>query len=86
MVSPPIWEEIRTYWSLGPAEALRTRMEFEGVPAKIDAGQLENGIETAYCVSVSSALAHRARWVVAQLPPTDEELTFLATGKLPGQD
>lgn len=86
MVSPPIWEEFRAYRSRGPAEALRAHLEFEGVPAKIDARQLANGIETAYCVSVSSALAHRARWVVAQLAPTDEELTFLATGKLPGQD
>ncbi len=30
-------------------------------------------------------LAHRARWIVAQLPPSDAELDFLATGKLPGQ-
>ncbi len=31
-------------------------------------------------------LAHRARWIVAQLPPADAELDFLATGKLPGQE
>jgi len=31
-------------------------------------------------------LVHRARWIVAQPPPTDAELDFLATGKLPGAD
>jgi hypothetical protein len=34
----------------------------------------------------SGKLAHRARWIVAQLPLTDAELEFLATGKLPRQD
>jgi hypothetical protein len=29
---------------------------------------------------VDAALAHRARWVMAQGQFTDEELTFLATG------
>lgn len=28
---------------------------------------------------------HRARWIVAQAPPTDGELEFLATGELPGE-
>jgi hypothetical protein len=37
-------------------------------------------------VYVLKKLAHRARWIVAQMPPTDAELEFLATGKLPGQE
>ena len=53
---------------------------------KIEARALENAIETHYSVFVAKHLAHRARWVVAQLPPTDEELEFLATGKLSGGD
>ena len=36
-------------------------------------------------VYVLKKLAHRARWIVAQLPPSDAELDFLATGHLPGQ-
>lgn len=44
-----------------------------------------NGRESLFCVFVASVLAHRARWIVAQLKPTDVELEFLATGKLPGE-
>jgi len=33
---------------------------------------------------VPKVLAHRARWIVAQLPMSDAELEFLATGILPG--
>lgn len=80
------WEEFRVLASRGPADALCARLEMEGVPAKMEARALESGIEMQYCVLVSASLAHRARWIVAQLPPTDEELDFLATGKLPGQE
>ncbi len=80
------WEAFRVYSSRGPAEALLARLELNQVPAKIETRALEGCIERQFCVLASSRLAHRARWIVAQLPPTEEELVFLATGKLPGQD
>lgn len=80
------WESFRVFSSRGPAEALLAQLELNRVPAKIEARALEGCIERQFCVLVSSRLAHRARWIVAQLPPTEEELVFLATGKLPGQD
>jgi hypothetical protein len=43
-------------------------------------------LNTSFCVFVDKSLAHRARWITAQLPPTDAELDYLATGKLPGQE
>ena len=43
-------------------------------------------METQFVVYVLKDLAHRARWIVAQLPPTDAELEFLATGRLPRQE
>lgn len=61
-------------------------LELAGVPARVETRSLESGIEAQHCVLVGAALAHRARWVVAQLPPSDEELNYLATGKLPGQE
>ena len=61
---------------------MRSWLEFEEVPRKVEARALENGRESQFCVS----LAHRARWIVAQPPPSDEELNFLATGELPGKD
>jgi hypothetical protein len=79
------WEFFRTFADLDPAEAMRSWLEFEGVPCKIEARALENARESRFCVFVAKALAHRARWIVAHLPPTDEELEFLATGKLPGE-
>ena len=80
------WELFRSFAERGPAEALRVQLELEHVPCRIEARSLENGLEAQFCVMVARSLAHRARWVVAQLPPTEEELIFLATGKLPGQD
>ena len=70
----------------GPAEALCVQLELEKVPCRIEARALESGLEAQFCVMVAGSLAHRARWVLAQLAPTEEELIFLATGKLPGQD
>jgi hypothetical protein len=58
----------------------------EDVPARIEGRSLQSGREAEFWVFVHRSLAHRARWIVAQLPPTDEELTFLATGELPGSD
>jgi hypothetical protein len=79
------WEPFMLFPGLAAAEALRLQLEHHGVPVRVDSTALEIGMETRFCVYVSKALAHRARWVVAQLPLTDAELDFLATGRLPGQ-
>ena len=80
------WESFRGFAARGPAEALCVQLQLEGVPSKLETRALENGIETHYWVLVAKSLAHRARWITAQLPPTDEEVSFLATGKLPEQE
>ena len=77
------WEPFKRYAERGPAEALCAQLEAEGVPTKLEAVSLENGVEAQYWVHVAKSLAHRARWVTSQLPPSDEELAYLATGKLP---
>jgi hypothetical protein len=79
------WEVFRTFDDLGSAEVMCSWLLREEVPAKVETRSLEVGREGRYCVFVHRTLAHRARWVVAQLPPSDEELEFLATGKLPAQ-
>jgi len=61
-------------------------LEFEGVPAHVRPRALSAAMEAEFVVFVLKKLAHRARWIVQQLPPTDAELEYLATGKLPGQD
>jgi hypothetical protein len=80
------WEFFKSFPDFGPAEAMRVWLQHENVPTKIEARSLESGIEHQYCVFVAKRLAHRARWVTAQLPPTEQELEFLATGKLFGPD
>jgi hypothetical protein len=79
------WELFRSFADLGSAEVMCSWLLREQVPAKVETRSLENAIEAQYCVFVHRSLAHRARWVVAQLPPSEEELDFLATGKLRGQ-
>jgi hypothetical protein len=79
------YEEFRTSSDRGPAESMCSWFEFEGVPSYVETRALSSGIESQFVVYVLKKLAHRARWIVAQLPPSDAELDFLATGKLPGQ-
>lgn len=76
------WLLFQSYGDRGSAESTCARLRFEGVPARIEPRSLERGVEARFDVMVSASLAHRARWVVAQLPPSDAELNFLATGKL----
>jgi hypothetical protein len=78
------WDVFRSFTDVGSAEVMCSWLLRENVPAKVEARSLESGREAEFCVLVNRRLAHRARWVVAQLPPTDEELEFLATGQLPG--
>jgi hypothetical protein len=80
------YEQFKTFPERGPAESLHSWLEFEGVPSYIEPSALSGAVETQFVVYVLKELAHRARWIVAQLPPSDAELVFLATGKLPGQD
>jgi hypothetical protein len=75
------YEEFRTFSDRGSADALSSWLGFEGVPFYLES----RAHETQFVVYVLKELAHRARWIVAQLPPSDAELDFLATGKLSGQ-
>lgn len=80
------YEEFKSFPDRGPAESLRSWLEFEGVPCYVEPRGLSSAMETTFVVFVLKKLTHRARWIVAQMPPTDAELEFLATGKLPGQE
>ncbi len=59
------YEEFRTFPDRGPAEALCSWLEFEGVPSYIESRALSSGVETTFVVFVLKKLAHRARWIVA---------------------
>jgi hypothetical protein len=80
------WELFRSFDDPGSAEVMCRWLLHEKVPAKVETRALENSIEAKHCVFVHRSLAHRARWIVAQLPVSDEELEYLATGTLSGGD
>lgn len=85
-MSTSSWEPFRRFDDPVAAEVFCAWMLREGVPAQVVARSPESALEAEYLVYVDGSLAHRARWVVAQLPPSEAELEFLATGKLPGED
>ena len=85
-MNPDTWEPFRAYADRGSAEAIAVALESDGVPARVEPIGLEVGIDGAFRVVVLSSLAHRARWILAQLPPSDAELEFLAIGRLPGEE
>ena len=78
------WLLFRSFDDHGSADVMCQWLLREQVPAKVVPRTLENALESQFGVFVLRSLAHRARWVVAQLPPSDEELEYLATGQLPG--
>jgi hypothetical protein len=80
------WELCKSFADRGSAEVICARLASEGVPAQVDALALAGGVQSEYRVVVPSTLVHRARWVLAQLPPSDAELEYLATGRLPAQE
>jgi hypothetical protein len=76
------YEEFRTFADRGAADSMCSWLEFEGVPSYVQPG----ANELQFIVFVLKKVAHRARWIAGQLQPTDAELDYLATGKLPGQE
>jgi hypothetical protein len=79
------WDLFRSFDDPTSANVMCEWLLRENVPAKVETRSLEHGIEAKHCVFVHRTLIHRARWVIAQLQPTDEELEYLATGELPGR-
>ena len=68
------------------AASLAGQLRASQCPSKVSARQLASCVETEYCVYVPRSLVHRARWIVAQLPPSDEELESLALRATPPAD
>lgn len=76
------WVEFGSYPNYLAAHIVAGRLEVEGVPTLIECvGNLPDGTNPT-TIWVARLLAHRARFVVAWPEPSDEELTFLATGEL----
>jgi hypothetical protein len=63
------WIEFREFADDGAARGMEIWLRNEQIAARQEGGS----------VFVARSLRHRAEWIVAQLPPTEEELNALAT-------
>lgn len=75
------WQVFKVFENGSEAELLKDFLQKNGVPVKIDHGILESGVDGVY-LYVPEELVHRAKWFAADSAFTDEELDYLATGKL----
>lgn len=80
------WKLLKVLSDRVEADRLAAFLQSADVPAYVDHGALNLGLDGGFRVFVAAQLAHRARWLLTQPDMTDSELTFLATGKLPGAE
>jgi hypothetical protein len=72
------WEIFRSFPDESAATTLSEQLRSSDCPTKVSPRKLASGLETEYRVYVPRSLVHRARWILAQLPVSDEELESLA--------
>lgn len=85
MAGPVGWVRFKEVSSSIEAQTLKTYLEQNGVPTFLEnLGELP-GLEKGVVLAVPEHLLHRARWLIADKGFTDDELSFLATGELPGK-
>jgi hypothetical protein len=72
------WELFCSFPEEDAALVLAGQLRASECPAKVSPRKLASGLETEYRVYVPRSLAHRARWIVGQLPVSDEDLESLA--------
>jgi hypothetical protein len=77
------WERFARYPDYVAAHIVAGLLENEGVPAVVESIGVFPDVTSFSTIWVPKELAHRARWILAWPPPTEAELTFLATGELP---
>ena len=80
------WKLLTCLWDVPSARVLTDVLASEGIATRVVTDAVVMG-EAAPCrIFVDSAQAHRARQLLSQEQLSDPELTFLATGELPGED
>ena len=79
------WERFMRFPGALDAHIVAGRLNIEGVPTVVLPA---SGLEPPFAavILVPQHLVHRARWVLAWPPASDEELLFLATGEIGAVD
>jgi hypothetical protein len=77
------WSVVASFADPLSAEALAGRLTSEDLPCQVSSNQTLPGLATEFAVLVPTELLRKAQWVLKQVNFSDQELTYLATGKLP---
>jgi Putative prokaryotic signal transducing protein len=72
------WRELASYSDVASAEVVAGLLRSENVPVHVAADEVVPGLIRDFRLLVPPALLERARSVLQQQQPTEEELAFLA--------
>ena len=78
------WVGVAVYPDRVSAEASLSRVRDSGIPAYISSDEHVPGLGSSFSVVVPQESLHRAQSILQQAQVSEEELTWLALGKLPG--
>ena len=76
------WQLLTMAPNIPAAHALETLLKGHGIECRLKSGTPLLGEGRHCAVTVEASLLHRAKYVLAEVNFTDEELDFLATGQL----
>jgi hypothetical protein len=80
------WKLLTCLWDVPSARVLTELLVREGITTRVVTDAVVMG-EAAPCrIFVDAAQAHRARLLLSPEQLSENELTFLATGELPGDE
>jgi hypothetical protein len=80
------WKLLTCLWDVPSARVLTDVLESEGITTRVVTDAVVMGQAAPCRIFVDAAQAHRARQLLSQEQLSEPELTFLATGELPGED
>lgn len=79
------WSAVAAFEDSISAEALAGLLRSEDILCRVSSNETIPGLATEFAVLVPAEQLRRAQWVMKQAPVSEQELTYLATGKLPGE-
>jgi hypothetical protein len=79
------WQLLITLSDMPSGQAFADVLAADGVAVRIDSDASVLGQAAPCRIYVDSSQMRQARWALSQRSFSDEELTLLSTGELPGQ-
>jgi hypothetical protein len=76
------WQQVAMFSDPMSAHVVAELLRSEDVPVDVLSEEALSGLLHGTCLRVPPYLMHRARWLLEQPRFADEELAFLATGRL----